>query len=115
MLFKLATLTLIIVGESLSIYSQVQTAALPVKDRRWFHTSRGLLLLWAVAGLFLISGYSFGVKAFGGVWPVTAVSVTSILIVEPLLLLALISHKPSRNEMGGFICGAIGLLITLVG
>jgi len=112
---KCVSLIFIVVGEIFSVYSQVGTAALKPQERSWLRTSPFLLLTWALGGLFLISGYVLGKQAFNGVWAITAISVTSILMVEPMMLLALLAQRPSWAEINGFVCGAIGLVITLLG
>lgn len=62
------------------------------------------LLLW---------GYWAGYKA-NGIWHVTATSIGSILIAEPLLIAFIFREAPSRNELIGCLLGAVGLVVASV-
>ena len=106
---RLASLLCIVAGEVLTIFAQVRTSTFPEGQQRWLLVGSA----WVVSGVFLVLGYVVGAEAFGGVWSVAAVSVTSILIVEPVLLYLLLREWPSRPEAVGLMCGCVGLAVTL--
>ena len=62
----------------------------------------------------LILGYWAGYKAAGNIWQVTAVSVCSILIVEPLLIILMFREVPERNALIGCLCGFAGIIIASI-
>lgn len=102
---KIFSLVMLFVGEALCIYSEMLVAKKP----DWWWT----FLLITLAGVPLLLGYHYGYKAFGSMWPVMVISVVSILIVEPLLVLAMFKEAPTSNTAIGFACGVVGLFFAL--
>jgi len=70
-------------------------------------------LLIALAGGFLIAGYMLGFNAFKNIWIVSVASITSILIVEPILAWTIFHQIPTIGTIIGFILGAIGLFLSI--
>jgi len=67
-----------------------------------------------IAGsIFLIEGYMLGYTAFRNIWIVSAISITSILIVEPLLAYDLFQQLPTKGALVGFVAGIIGFAAAL--
>jgi hypothetical protein len=104
-MLKLFAIAAMSVGEALCIYSELLVAKKP----DWLWT----FFLITLAGIPLLLGYHYGYKAFGSMWPVMAVSVTSILLIEPVMVLAMFGDLPKRGALVGAILGGIGLLVTL--
>jgi hypothetical protein len=92
------------IGETLAIYGELLAA----KGSPWIGSMVGL-----TGYPFLIFGYWYGYK-IGGIWQVTATSLGTILIAEPILVLTMFSETPSRNALIGCILGALGLVIASV-
>jgi hypothetical protein len=91
--------------EALCIYSEMLVA----RGAGWLWT----FFLITLAGIPLLIGYRYGYQSFGSMWPVMVVSVVSILIVEPLLVTMMFKETPSWGSVAGFVCGVVGLYLTL--
>ena len=105
MLLQILSLLAIFIGEALCIYSEMLIA----KGGSWAWT----LFLITLAGIPLLVGYRYGYQAFESMWPVMVISVVSILIVEPMLVWSMFEETPSWGSVAGFICGVVGLFLTL--
>jgi ABC-type cobalamin transport system permease subunit len=108
---KIIPIVLIFLGESLAIYSEVIAAKYFQNFSSTFWKMSGVM---AVAGVFLIAGYMLGVKYLQNIWIVGAVSITSIIIVEPIITYAVFHEIPSRGALIGLILGFIGMISALI-
>jgi hypothetical protein len=110
---KILVVALLVAGESLSIYAEMigarnnQIAAQPIL--RIFLL---MFLLITIAGGFLIAGYMLGFNAFKNIWIVSAVSITSILIVEPILAWTVFQQLPTTVAVIGLVLGVVGLIAS---
>ena len=111
---KILVLILIFLGEALSIYAEM------VGARSNFFTSEPfwqifskMFLLIILAGGFLIAGYMLGFDVFKNIWIVSVASITSILIVEPILAWVIFQQVPAIGAIIGFTLGAIGLFFSI--
>ena len=111
---KVLAIILLIIGEILAIYAEMIAA------RHYSFGSESQMrvfikafLTFCISGGFLISGYVLGFSAFKNIWIVTAFSVTTILIVEPLLAYTIFHQVPTKGAVIGLIFGGIGLLATI--
>ena len=105
MLLKVFALVMLAFGEALCIYAEMLVAKRP--DWAW------TFFLITLAGIPLLLGYHYGYKAFGSMWAVMAVSVVTILIVEPVLVWAMFREIPSRTSLVALSLGAVGLGLLL--
>ena len=105
MWLKLFSVAMLAFGEALCIYSEMLVAKKP----DWLWT----FFLITLAGIPLLLGYHYGYKAFGNMWAVMAVSVVSILLVEPTMVWMMFGDIPTRNSIIAFCLGATGLLLVL--
>lgn len=62
------------------------------------------------AGFGLLLAYVLGIKAFKNIWVVSVISITSIVIAEPILIYAVFRELPTRGALIGFVLGVVGLL-----
>lgn len=92
----------LLIGETLAIYGELLAA----KGSPWWGSGIGLF-----GYPFLIFGYWYGYKQ-GGIWQVTATSLGTILIAEPLLVLTMFRETPERNALIGCVLGALGLIVA---
>ncbi len=67
----------------------------------------------ALGGALLVGGYMLGYRAFQNIWIVTAVSIGSILLVEPILAWTLFHELPTRGAVVGIVLGVGGILSAL--
>lgn len=110
--WQIGTIILIFIGEFIAIYAEIATS----KRFSLNQTASGLLrgfLMVAMAGAFLIAGYAFGFKAFKNIWIVSVISITSILIIEPILAYFIFNQLPTKGAGIGLVLGAIGLYLAL--
>jgi hypothetical protein len=111
---KVLVIILLVIGESLSIYAEMMgvrnnhLASQPIL--RIFLL---MFLLITIAGGFLIAGYMLGFNAFKNIWIVSAVSITSILIVEPILAWTIFQQLPTTGAVIGLVLGVTGLIASL--
>lgn len=66
-----------------------------------------------VGSFALLAGYMLGIKAFNNIWIVSAVSISSILILEPIVAYSVFRQIPTKGAFIGFLLGAAGLIIAL--
>lgn len=114
MALKILVILLIFCGEVFSIFAEMKMAkyyasfpnqALPFLFK--------VLLVIFVAGGFLVIGYSLGFKVFKNIWVVSVVSITSILIMEPLISWLIFRQLPERGPLIGLIFGVLGFCSAL--
>jgi hypothetical protein len=110
------SLLLIVIGEALSIYAELYCGKLlasPARGSYWIWAGNvGLVTLGAWG---LMAGYGIGMSAFRDPWIVPVFSITTILLLEPILVFALYSTTPSWRAVGGFVLGSLGLILVLGG
>lgn len=107
-------LGLMVVGEFCAIYSEVVTARLAqASDGSWQAFIMPVVVM-CFAGLCLLGAYWLGYRAVGDIWVVTVVSVTSLLLLEPVVIWVLFQEFPGRGALIGFCLGALGMLATVL-
>ncbi|HLF54661.1 MAG TPA: hypothetical protein VI612_02995 [Candidatus Nanoarchaeia archaeon] len=111
---KIIVIVLLFVGEALSIYAEMLGARTFDGSNLFIHVFLKMFLIIALAGGFLIAGYMLGFSAFKNIWIVSAASITSILIIEPILAYTIFHQLPTKGAFIGLILGAIGFLATLI-
>ncbi|MCX6753677.1 MAG: hypothetical protein NTV03_01310 [Candidatus Nomurabacteria bacterium] len=107
---KIIPIFFIFIGESLAIYAEI-IAAKGIStffDSFWKMT--GLMF---IAGVFLIAGYMFGMKYLQNIWIVGAISIASIVVVEPLVTYLIFEELPTRGPMIGLILGVLAIISAL--
>jgi hypothetical protein len=109
---KILVIALIFAGEALSIYAEMYGAKMYAISP-FLQTILKLLLVIAVAGGFLVAGYMFGFNVFKNIWIVSVISITSILIVEPILAYTIFKQLPTKGALIGLILGAAGFVSAL--
>ncbi|WP_054063206.1 hypothetical protein ACMGT0_17455 [Pseudomonas sp. RHF3.3-3] len=103
-----------VVGEFCAIYSEVVTARLAQTGNVSWEAFSVPVLIMCLAGLCLLGAYWLGYAAVGDIWVVTVVSVTSLLILEPLVVWSLFGEVPGRGALIGFCLGALGMFSTVM-
>ncbi len=103
---KVLAVLLLLCGEAVSI-----GAELVASKRVVAHTGDYLsIFLWAtlaivIGGALLVAGYMLGYVYVKNIWVIAAVSVGSILIVEPILILILFREVPTTGALIGLVLG----------
>ena len=105
---------LIFGGESLAIYQEMLVAraaklsGLSPKLGLW-------LFIWmAISGGLLLAGYFLGYLSFHNIWIVTVISIGSILIAEPLLIMLLFNEAPTLGAWIGLGCAVLGIASAII-
>ena len=114
-LWKLLALGLICLGELLMISAELLSARNfgASATRSFVEVFPGMLLIMIIGATLLLSGYMVGYRAFQNIWIVSAISITSILLIEPALAFALFRQIPTRGALLGLIFGTAGFASAL--
>ncbi|SEQ27291.1 hypothetical protein SAMN03159444_01386 [Pseudomonas sp. NFACC02] len=113
-LLGVSALGLMVAGEFCAIYSEVVVAKLAQSGSASWETFVMPLVLMCFAGLFLLAAYWLGYVVVGDIWIVTVVSVTSLLLIEPVVVWSLFHEAPGRGALIGCVLGALGMLATVL-
>lgn len=103
-------LGLMVLGEFCAIYSEVVTARLAQTGSSSSEEFVLPIVLMCFAGFCLLGAYWLGYVAVGDIWIVTVVSVTSLLLLEPVV----VHEAPGRGALIGFVLGALGMLSSVL-
>ena len=111
---KILTIALLFIGESLAIYAEIAGAKYhDLNNSPLWQIFLKMFLLVAVAGGFLIAGYMLEFNAFKNIWIVSATSITSILIAEPIISWTLFHQMPTTGAIVGLALGALGFIFAI--
>ena len=107
-------------GIFILIAGEVITIAAEIYGAKFFGLGMGGFksVFWKLAlpitfgGLLLLAGYMLSMQSFKNIWIVTVISISSIIISEPILNYAITRQTPTRGALIGFILGIFGLLAT---
>ncbi|MFB9264626.1 hypothetical protein ACFFWD_15850 [Bradyrhizobium erythrophlei] len=72
-----------------------------------------MFLLIATGGILLVYGYALAYMHLKNIWIIVAMSVGSILVVEPILTFLLFRDVPTTGSLIGLAFGAIGTLAAI--
>ena len=115
MQYKVLVILLIFAGEGLAIFAEMVAARqFQLAQQTFFQIFARAFFIMLVGGVLLVAGYTFGFKYFQNIWIVSAVSITSILIIEPVLAYSFFHQLPTRGAWIGLILGAVGFVTTLI-
>ncbi|MCX6820143.1 MAG: hypothetical protein NT019_02595 [Candidatus Adlerbacteria bacterium] len=113
MLQKITPLLLLFLGETLSIGAELVGSKRAAEVGSYASTFFVMLPIVILGGALLVGGYMLGYTQFKNIWIVTALSVGSILIVEPFLAFVLFHQTPTLGAGIGLCLGALGIAATL--
>ena len=111
---KTLVIAMIFVGEGLSIYAELLGAHHhAVHGEGFFPIFLRMFGVIAIAGAFLIGGYMLGYLSFRNIWIISVMSLTAILVMEPIISFAIFHQWPTRGAWVGLAFGIVGLISTL--
>lgn len=115
MIQKLISIGLLFFGEALVIYAEILSAKMFYTQSRpfWFVISRVGTAAF-ISAFMLLCGYMFGLQAFKNIWIISVISITSILLAEPILAYFITHQLPTKGAVAGLILGFIGLILALI-
>jgi hypothetical protein len=101
-------------GEVVSIAAEVYGAKFFGID---MHNFKGvfwrLVVPISIGAWLLLCGYMLSMAAFKNIWVVSVISITSILIAEPIIDYAITGQLPTRGALIGLIFGVLGFIAAL--
>lgn len=112
-MIKIIALGAIFLGESLSIVAEL------IASKRFTETTNHFAALWpmylliTLGGVLLVTGYVLGYMHLRNIWIIVAISVGSILVVEPVLTWLLFREVPTTGAFIGLVLGAAGTLAAI--
>lgn len=107
---KITSVILVFLGELLAVYAET----FAIKYRAFSGGFWRMAIIISFGGFLLIAGYIIGYKAFQNLWIITVISITTLLIAEPLIIIFFFNQFPTTGAIIGFLLGVIGLLIALL-
>jgi hypothetical protein len=111
---KFFTVLIIFAGETLAILAEIIAAKyFALNDAKFANIFLKALPIIIVAGILLLCGYMLGLRAFKNIWIVSAISITSILIAEPIINFTVTRQLPARGAIIGLAFGILGFISTL--
>jgi uncharacterized membrane protein len=94
-------IALIFIGEALAIYAEMIGARThSLNSQPFISIFLKMFVVIAVAGGLLVAGYMLGLGTFKNIWIVSVISITSILIVEPILAYSLVKNGTFLSMLG---------------
>ncbi|HEV8601288.1 MAG TPA: hypothetical protein VGQ87_01680 [Patescibacteria group bacterium] len=112
---KIFVIVFLFLAEAGSIFSEIMGAKLFISGNFTFwQVFLKFIPILTLTGAFLISGYLLGIKAFQNIWIVSVISITSILILEPILAYSIFRQMPTRGALIGLTLGALGFASALL-
>jgi hypothetical protein len=108
---KFLTILIIFCGEALAILAEIIAAKyFAISDAKFATVFFKALPLIILGGILLLCGYMLGLRAFKNIWIVSAVSITSILIIEPIVNYTVTGQTPTKGALIGLIFGVLGFI-----
>lgn len=111
---KILVVIMVLIGEGFSIYAEM------IASRSYVETSQPIFRIFlktfpiiAIASGCLIFVYALGYRNFKNIWIVSAISISSIIMIEPILAYILFHQLPTRGALIGLILGTLGFLSAL--
>lgn len=115
MTHRILAILFIFIGEVFSIGAQL------VASKRVMHGSEGVtsFLVWmyivgALGGVLIVAGYVYAYLYFKNIWIVTAISIGSIVVFEPILAFFLFKQVPTMGAAIGIVLGVLGIVSALI-
>ena len=114
MLLKTTTILLILVGEAFTIVAELIASKRVAADTAHYASIFGLMfLLFTLGGALIVAGYMLGYLHFKNIWIITALSLGTILVVEPLLAYLVFHQLPTTGAVIGLVLGVSGIFSSL--
>ena len=112
---RFIVLGILFVGEAIGIWAEMMGARAYAQTGATFGSALLPTVIPILLSAFLlITSYTLGLRAFSNIWAVSAISVGSILIIEPLFNLLYIGQAPTFGAGLGFVLGVAGILSSLL-
>jgi len=111
---KLLPISIIFLGEVTAILAEIYGAKFySMPGSSFAKIFFKLLPVIIIAGILLLGGYMLGLKTFKNIWIVSVISITSILIAEPIIDYTVTKQLPTKGALIGLIFGVLGFISAL--
>ncbi|MFA5778331.1 MAG: hypothetical protein WC870_02490 [Candidatus Paceibacterota bacterium] len=111
---KFLTILIIFTGEVFAIFAEVVAAKYYSFDNaKFFNIFLKALPIIIIGCILLLFGYMLGLRSFKNIWIVSAISITSILISEPIINYFVTHQLPTTGALIGFILGILGFFSAI--
>ncbi len=111
---KFFTILIIFFGEALAILAEIIAAKyFALHDAKFANVFFKALPIIIIGSVLLLCGYMLGFRSFKNIWIVSAISITSILILEPIINYTITHQLPNRGAVIGLIFGVMGFIAAL--
>ncbi len=113
-MLKIGTILLIFLGEILAIGAEIVAAKYnALSDGKFSSIFFKALPVFFLASILLLTGYMLGLRAFKNIWIVSAVSIGSIIISEPIINYLVTHQLPTTGALIGLVLGVLGIISAL--
>src|SRR3989344_9213474 len=97
---KILVIAVIFTAEALYIFSEMLSAKYYSQTgAQFFHVISKILIITIFGSVLILTGYMLGLKAFKNIWIVSVISITSILILEPVLAYGVFKQLPTTGAL----------------
>jgi len=114
MVFKFLVIGCVFAGEVLAIGAELLASKYANDGHPMLQTFLIFMIPMTLGGALLLLGYMYGYLHLKNIWLITALSVTSILVVEPILAYVLFQQLPTLGAGVGLALGLVGIFAVLV-
>jgi hypothetical protein len=108
-LVKVIGILLVFLGELFAVYAETFAVKYGFLSSGFWK----MFIIITLGGFLLVSGYIIGYKAFHNLWIITVISIATLLIAEPLIIILFFHQTPTTGALIGFILGIIGLISSI--
>ena len=106
---KILGIISVFLGELFAVYAET----FGVRQQLFSSGFWKIVLFMTIGGILLVMGYILGYKGYQNLWIVTVVSITTLLIAEPLVIYIFFNQIPTTGALIGFILGILGLIAAI--
>ena len=110
---KIGIIVLMLVAEALAIGSEVWAAKLYSQQQGLVRVLIKTAPIVIAGGFALILAYIWGYQVFQNIWIVAVLSITAILIMEPIIAYSIFKEMPTTGAIIGFILGILGFFSSI--
>lgn len=105
-MYQIISVLLVIAGELSAIIAEIWYA----KGKNQY----AMFALMTIAWVLLLLWYGLWYKYLKNLWVIYVVSITAILIIEPIVIYFVTGETPELWTKIGFICGIVGFLAVFL-
>jgi len=106
---KIWAIVLVFLGELFAVYAET----FGTKFNLWSDGFWKMFFIMIISGFLLVVGYLVGFKAYQNLWVITVISLTTLLIAEPFIIVVFFHQTPTIGAIIGFVLGIIGLVASI--